>query len=351
MQKICIAAIGACFVWMLGQNPVLAEYLFARGITRWLQGLLSAVTGVFPFSLYEIVAVLLVLGAIALIVYVALHLTRDRRRSLIPLLRRLAAAAAAVFFAYCLLYAPLYNRSSVSNAIGLSEVPVTEETVSAAAEYYVGRLNALAAEMERDTDGNILPMHTFAETAALLNECYNSLRADYFSPYAVEPKAVALSVGMSYLGITGIFFPFTGEANVNINIPAYALPVTMAHEMAHAKGVARENEANITAYVLCITAEDPSLEYSGLMNAVAVLLNSLGESEYRELYETLAPEVRREYANASEHYARYDSWLENLSSLLNDLFLKSNGVAGGVRSYGYTVQSLVALYVQLSGTE
>ena len=41
----------------------------------------------------------------------------------------------------------------------------------------------------------------------------------------------------SYLGITGIYFPFYAEANVNVNIPVNELPTTMAHEMAHAKGV------------------------------------------------------------------------------------------------------------------
>ena len=154
---------------------------------------------------------------------------------------------------------------------------------------------------------------------------------------------------MSYLGITGIYFPFTGEANVNVNIPAYEIPVTMAHEMAHAKGVARENEANVAAYVLCITAEDPYLQYSGLMNAAAVMLNSLPEEEYEELRSRLAPEILREYSNAGAHYAQYDGWAEAVSSFFNDLFLKSNGVAGGTRSYGRTAESLVALYVRLSG--
>ena len=348
VQKIIITALAACLVWLLAQVPFLAEYLFARGVTRWIEGLISAIAGIFPFSLYEIVAVLLILGAVALVIYICSLLSRVRRRSLLPVLRRVAAAAAAVFLAFCLLYAPLYNRAGVSSALGLPDVQVTEENIYAAAEYYVERLNALADDFERDGEGNVVSPHSFAETAELLNAQYDSLQTDYFSPYAVRPKAVALSVPMSYLGITGIYFPFTGEANVNVNIPSYALPVTMAHEMAHAKGVARENEANVAAYVLCVTAEDPYLQYSGLMNA-AVLLNSLPEEEYKELRARLAPEILKEYSNASAHYAKYDGWLDSLSSFFNDLFLKSNGVPGGTRSYGQTAQSLVALYVKLNG--
>ena len=350
-QKICIAALAACLVWLLAQIPFLAEYLFARGVTRWLTGFLSAVSSIFPFSLYEAAVLLLMIGAVALAIYIVVHLSRAGRARLPVLFRRLAAVAAGVFFAFSLLYAPLYNRATVSAPLGLPEVLVSEENVLAAASFYVQRLNSLSAEMERDADGNILPTHTFGETASLINDRFDCVNAGYFSPYAAVQKAVALSVPMSYLGITGIYFPFTGEANVNVNIPAYALPVTMAHEAAHARGGARENEANVVAYVLCITAEDSYLRYSGLMNAAAVLLNTMEDKEYEVLYGALSAEVRREFANAGDHYAQYEGWLESLSSFVNDLFLKSNGVTGGVRSYGQTVQSLVALYFDLSGAD
>ena len=82
-QKIIIAALAACLVWLLAQVPFLAEYLFARGVTRWLEGLISAITGIFPFSFYEIVAVLLILGVAALVLYICTHLSRARRKSLI----------------------------------------------------------------------------------------------------------------------------------------------------------------------------------------------------------------------------------------------------------------------------
>lgn len=75
----------------------------------------------------------------------------------------------------------------------------------------------------------------------------------------------------------------------------------------------------------------------------------LPEEEYAELRARLSPEILREYSNASAHYAQYDGWLDSLSAFFNDLFLKSNGVPGGTRSYGQTAQSLVALYEKLNG--
>ena len=117
----------------------------------------------------------------------------------------------------------------------------------------------------------------------------------------------------------------------------------MAHEMSHAKGVGREDEANIVAYALCLNADDDYLNYCALLDAATVLLNSLPRERAEELYARLDEEVRQEYSRAAAHYAAYEGPIDALSSFFNDLFLKANGVASGTRSYGETVNALVAL--------
>ena len=56
---------------------------------------------------------------------------------------------------------------------------------------------------------------------------------------------------MSRTEITGIFIPFTMEANVNVDIPDYSLGSTMCHELAHLHGFIREDEANYISYLAC----------------------------------------------------------------------------------------------------
>lgn len=107
----------------------------------------------------------------------------------------------------------------------------------------------------------------------------------------------------------------------------------------------------MTAYVLCIRSQDSYLKYSGLMSAVSVTLNALGEEEFEKLYAQLLPEVRQEYRNANEHYKKYEGIVDEISGFFNDLFLKANGIQDGTRSYGRTTQSLVELYRCLSGAQ
>lgn len=343
-RKLCLFALAAALVLLLAQIPALCETLFARGLTRLFSSAVAAVTGLFSVSLYEVCAVLLILGAAALVAGLIALLCRRRFARVRLWLYRLALAALCVLIAFGVLYAPLYDRAPVEDALGLPEVTATDESVYEAALYFADRLVAVSESLERGEDGNVVPPYTFSEVGELLNAQFDALGTSYFSSAAVRPKAVLLSVPMSYLGITGIYFPFTAEANVNVNIPPYQLPQTMAHEMAHAKGVSRENDANLVSYALCIRAEDAYLQYSGLMPAVAVLMNSLPEELYAEVRARLTPEILREYANASAHYDRYEGLIDTISSFFNDLFLKANGVPQGTRSYSQTVSGLVALH-------
>ena len=334
-------------VFLLGKIPAVAEYVFARGITRGASWLLSRITNFIPVSFYEWTALALIFFAAGFVIRLIVWLVRRRFSRAGIALYRLVVAALCVLLAFGILYAPLYQRQSVSDVLGLYETEMTEEKVFAAAEYYVERLNETSRELERDEAGNILPAESFEKVAEIIGTEFSRVNDGYFAEYEVRPKKVLLSEAMSYLGITGIYFPFYAEANINTVVPSCELPVTIAHEMAHAKGVSRENEANIAAYVLCIRSDNLYLNYSGLMNAVSVLFGALDEEDSAEIYETISPEVLREYSNVNAHYRKYEGPIDRISAFFNNLFLKANGVSGGTKSYGETATGLVALYETL----
>ncbi|MCD7729369.1 MAG: DUF3810 domain-containing protein [Clostridia bacterium] len=346
LNTIALLAFIVYVVYLFANIPFFAEYVFARGITRFFSALINCITNLIPISFYEITAVLLILIGVLFIVSEVTLLCGKKFARALQCLYKLAVVILSVLLAFGVLYAPLYNRDSVNDALGLELKSVTEEEVCAAAEYFIDELNATSDNLSRDGNGDIIATGTFKEVAKTLNAQYDALNSSYFAGYNVYPKRVVLSEAMSYLGITGIYFPFFAEANVNALIPTYQLPVIMAHEMAHAKGVAIEGEANVAAYVVCIRSDDDYLKYSGLMYAVATLVNNSGDN-YTQLRSQINGGSLKEYANASAHYAEYEGWIDSVSSFFNNLFLKANGVSGGTKSYGETVQSIVALYYSL----
>jgi hypothetical protein len=139
--------------------------------------------------------------------------------------------------------------------------------------------------------------------------------------------------------------PYTGEANVNTNITDFMLPATAAHEMAHQRGFAREDEANYIAYLTCTLNPDVDFQYSGTMLALIYSANALAgadASSYKELYKTYSEGIRRDLKYDYEFWQKYKGKTQEISNNINNTYLRTNGQKDGVQSYGRMVDLLLA---------
>ena len=156
-----------------------------------------------------------------------------------------------------------------------------------------------------------------------------------------------LSEAMSYTHITGVYTFFTGEANINITFPDYTLPYTAAHELAHQRGIAREDEANFVAYLVCIEADDPYIRYSGYLNLFEYVSSALWRADpelYKEAVSGLGINARYEMKAYSEFFDKYrNSVASEISGVVNDTYLTIQGTQG-TASYGMVVDLAVAYY-------
>ena len=154
---------------------------------------------------------------------------------------------------------------------------------------------------------------------------------------------------MSYTGITGIYMPYTGEANVNYNIPSFMWASTAAHEMAHQRGFAREDEANFIAYLVCISSEEEDIQYSGVFLALIYSMNALYNEDqkgYFELRDKYSQGLLRDMKYNGDFWDKYQGMAEEISSNINDGYLKGNRQEDGVKSYGRMVDLLIAEYLE-----
>ena len=166
------------------------------------------------------------------------------------------------------------------------------------------------------------------------------------SGYYPTPKGVAFSWGMSHLRLTGMFSPFTIEANYNRDIPDYEIPYTICHELAHLKGWIREDEAGFIAYLACRESQEPALQYSGTLNALSYAMNALygaGRREsYVRIYDSLPEQAKRDYRASNRYWKQFETKVAEVSTSLNDHYLKANAQSDGVQSYGRMVDLLLA---------
>ncbi len=181
----------------------------------------------------------------------------------------------------------------------------------------------------------------------LIREDYDELAEQYdvFDGMVTIPKRAILSVPMSYLGVGGMYSPFTCESIVSDDTTPPALPFTVAHEMAHSLCIAPEDEANFAAFIITMDSEVPEVKYSGAFMALQYLMSAYRRADsdgYPELYESIDEGIRADFVAYSEHVRSYDGWINDLQSFINDMFLKSNGQTAGVDSYGLMVDLVVA---------
>ena len=163
-----------------------------------------------------------------------------------------------------------------------------------------------------------------------------------------------LSELMNYTHITGVYSYFTGEANIDIAFPDYTIPFTAAHELAHQRGIAREDEANFIAFLVCTESDDPYIRYSGYLyvyNYVASALYKTDYELYKSAYFSLPEDIRLEKIAYSKFFDKYrDSVASNVSETVNNTFLTIQGTAGTI-SYDMVTDLAVRYYYNTIATE
>lgn len=336
------------------KNNVFAEQVYALHIYRWLSQLISLITGLIPLSLAEIGFFLLPVIIIIIIIRFVIRLIKDKHNRKINAVKGLIntlCALSVVLFLFIMLGGLNYYRYSFSYYSKLEVDKYTVEELYGLTRQLAEQANELRAQVPKVDENEVFDLSmSYYELAVEANKAMKNLSKEYpvLGGIYAHPKPVLLSHLMSYTEITGIFVPFTMEANVNVDITDYAIPYTMLHEMAHQRGFMREDEANYIAYLTGASSGNVELMYSSTMLALISAGNALyGQNTdmYFEIRDTFSTGVRRDLRANSEYWAKFeDTVVSTVSNKINDTYLKANAQEDGVKSYGRMVDLLLAKY-------
>lgn len=328
-----------------------AAALLCTRVTGPYKRLMGTLCNQLPFSMAEVCWAALVLFCVWYAARTVYRAVRAKQGRGLYLWRRLAGAAAialAVYLGYSFLWGLNYYAPTFEQQSGIQAQALTVEELNDTTAFFAAVLNRTASGVPRDEDGlfAVSPEDVLARSDSL----YTSLeeRWPFLQGPRVRPKAMVFSEVMSAIQFTGFFFPFTGEANLNVNAPVCLLPATVAHELAHVRSVAPEQTANFLAVVACQESGDVWYEYSGALLAYIHLSNALyGEDKglWDAIYHGLDPRVQADLKANNAYWARYqDTHLSKAANSAYEGFLKSYGQSLGVKSYGAVVDLLAAYY-------
>lgn len=335
-------------------SPQTVERIYAQGLYPAISWALGGLTGALPFSLGETLLVLGALGVLGLIVFAGVRAVRARRqwwRPLVRLARQLLCIGLCLYGLFYALWGFNHFRPSYGELAGLPVAPRDSEALYALCVELADQANALRAQLPEDEQGCFAAARSPREICAEAPEAYRAASAIH--PLLAGPlspvKGILMSEVFSHLNITGIYCPYTAEANLNVNAPPTTLPLTACHELAHRLGFAREDEATFLGYLACTASDDPAFAYSGLFTALIHAGNALSAEDaeaYRALWERYSPGLARDMAQNNAYWDQYRGKAEQIQSAVNDQYLKGNGQSAGVKSYGQVVDLLLALRAQ-----
>lgn len=338
---------------VLPHFPNVAEWVFARGIFRVVNTVLTYITGILPFSLTELVVVLAIPACITLIVLLIRRLCRKEGRG--RFIRRTALTLGWILSCTALLYMLTHGcnfyRYSTARLMEMDTATCTPDYLQEVVIDLAKKASAARLEVQTDENGCMqLSESTFStlwEAEAgfdVLAEEYAFLDGSTFCA-----KSVQLSHWWSYTGISGMYFPLFGESNVNTDQVDCYIPVTAAHEIAHTRGFAREDECNFYAYLSCTVHPSADYRYSGYLFAYVLCANALYDYDvelWRETRDFLSEGARADLAAHSEYWKQFEGPVEEVSTSVNNGFLTSQGQEEGVLSYGEAVRLIVGYYRQ-----
>ena len=321
---------------------------FNGTVSAALRTVFAALTSWIPFSLGEMVIWMLPL-LLFLVLRHAIRRRCDTWRTAMVYVGILMSVVLTLFSVFVLNFAAGYRGSTLDQKLELDRQKVSAEELYDTAVILVEAINQETAEIDfyRD-DFSIMP-YSLNDMNRKLADAYNSFAAkhDFISHTASRVKPVLISEVMSYMHITGVYSFFTGEANINVNFPDYTIPYTAAHELAHQRGIAREDEANFVAFLVCIDSDDPYIRYSGYLNVYEYVANALWKADKELYYKAVAhlnTEVKAEMTAYNRFYDKYkDSTVSQVSGTINNSYLQSQGTPGTM-SYGMVVDLTVAYY-------
>jgi len=313
--------------------PTWVEMAYSRGVYATLTPVISRCFGWFPFPVAPILLILAVLAWIASLFY--------HPKAWLGLVAGLSVLVAWFVLAWGL----NYQRLSWGENLGWSVRGGSVAELEALAQTLAARAGALRAQV---FDHGTPPWHEVLKVG--IPRAYE--KASHQWPLLAGrypgPKAVPGLDGLSWLGISGIYLPFTGEPLVNLGPGGWSLPFTAAHESAHLRGWAREDEANFLAFLVLEDCGDPCLEYSGWSMALLYVATALeaqgtpGVTAWKAIARTLPPALLQDWKDYFHYWDRFRGPAQTATQAVNDAYLKVQGQADGVKSYGRMVDLLLA---------
>jgi hypothetical protein len=327
--------------------PQAVEKYYANGLYIFISRIQRFLFGWIPVSMGDILY--LVAGIYLLVKLIKFIRTVIKRKAPAGFwkngLQWLLFTGLWVYALFNILWGLNYNRMGTAHQMQLEMKPYSNEELKTVMAVLMQRLEANSDSLYQTRNRYQNNAHLFDTAFAAYKNAGSSYAHLQYSNKSVKPSL--FSYLGDYLGYTGYYNPFTGEAQVNTTVPVFVRPFTTCHEIGHQLGYAKENEANFAGYLSAKSATDPAFRYSVYFDLYGYGIRELyGKDSMAalEINKRLPISVKKDYIALRDFYLRYQNPIEPYIRKIYGQYLKANEQPSGMQSYTEVMAFLIAYY-------
>lgn len=331
-------------------SPEFATW-YSDHIYKVLVYVVGGFSGLFPVSVSEVLLYIFVIFLGVSVARTVIGAARTKRAApLMSFFSGVVLAAGILFSIYAAACGVNYYRTSFAEEVSLTVEGGTAEELTEACRILTEQVNETADGVLRDGEGlMILKGDVRGEAVEAMEKLGEEYRC--LAGYYPRPKGLLGSWLLSVQKLTGIYSPFTIEANYNTDMTDYNIPFTACHELAHLRGFMQEQEANFIGYMAAVNSDSVQFQYSGALLGWIYCTNALSQVDYeayQEIRAGLCEEAEKDLDANNRFWRQYDSPVAEVANQVNDAYLKANGQRDGVVSYDRMVEMILAYNRQRS---
>lgn len=347
IKQLIIIAILAVMIWLLGifsNYPALVERYYSQGFYVGVCYVLHPLLNLFPFSVGDVIYVAVVLYLLYLSGRFFYLLLKRRFKVIGKGLMGLVIGIQAAYLIFYLFWGLNYYRPSAAERLNLRDTSYTTADLQAVTRIMIDSANDARARLQhQDT------MQSNKDIYANALLAIKKLSADSanFRTYYPGIKPSLLTPLINYLSTSGYYNPFTGEAQMNYQMPLITRPAVACHELSHQTGFGAEDEASFAGFLAGVHSNDRLLKYSVYQMALGECMWAMRRRDTtisNDLRLRISPKVRHDFITERRYWMSFQGKANQISGMFYDDFLKANNQPMGMGTYNQMVLLLVNWY-------
>ncbi|MBS1730851.1 MAG: DUF3810 domain-containing protein [Bacteroidetes bacterium] len=334
----------AILIKVFSYFPSKVEHYYSNGFYPPFSRFLRKITGIFPFSLGDI---LYTIALLTLMIWLIRGLrVFIKKKPLKPVfssaLKKMILWILGIYVWFNIAWGLNYDRLGITYKLGI-EVKT----------YSTSELTELSQSLLEQLNKTRLQLGT-APTYPSANTMYSQVLDAYGKASKTFPFLSFQNPSMKSslfgnlgndLGYLGYYNPFSGEAQVNTTVPAFIIPFTVCHEAAHQLGYGSESEANLVGYITATQSGNTMFQYSAYFNLFAYANSQLYQVDSitaKANIKNLDTLVKTDYQTYRDFLIAHQNPIEPIISRYYGLFLQANKQPLGILTYDEVVGWLIA---------